>query len=260
MIRSALHVEDSGAGEPVLLLHSSGFSGRQWRRLASRLVEGGKRVLVPDLSGHGASPPWPEPTPFTFLADVARVAEILAEGEPARVVGHSYGGLIALHAALAAPRSVRSLALYDPVVFGGFDPQEDADALAALGRLDLTWGSLAADRERWLRTFVDFWTGGDGWGALREDARAEFRRVAWVIREGVRTMVEDATPFRAFGDVRLPVRLVTGERSPLPAARVVQRLAEAIAGARVQTIGGAGHLAPVTHADAVNAVLLDALA
>jgi pimeloyl-ACP methyl ester carboxylesterase len=55
-----LHVDDLGVGDAVRLLHSSGLSGRQWRR------------IVPDLTGHGQSPPWPAPTPFSFRTDVAR--------------------------------------------------------------------------------------------------------------------------------------------------------------------------------------------
>src|SRR5208282_3637476 len=114
-----LHVEDSGAGAPVVLLHSSGMSGRQWRRLAKSLVSRGLRAVVPDLAGHGESPAWPEPTPFTYRFDVERVSRLLESLEsPAHVIGHSYGGLIALLASLASPSRVRSLALYDPVAFG----------------------------------------------------------------------------------------------------------------------------------------------
>src|SRR5258706_4733812 len=139
--RSGLHVEEVGAGDPVTLLHSSGLSGRQWRRLVPELVQRGMRAVVPDLTGHGRSDPWPEPTTFSFRTDVDRVVEILEAGEPAHVIGHSYGGLIALHAGLAAPRSMRSLSLFDPVAFGVLDSSEDADVRAELGALDLSWRS-----------------------------------------------------------------------------------------------------------------------
>jgi pimeloyl-ACP methyl ester carboxylesterase len=106
---SGLHVIDAGAGVPVLLLHSAGLSGRQWRRLSSQLAERHKRTIVPDLSGHGSSQPWPEPTPFSFRLDVERVSRILRMVPAVHVIGHSYGGLIALQAAAAEPQQVRSL-------------------------------------------------------------------------------------------------------------------------------------------------------
>jgi pimeloyl-ACP methyl ester carboxylesterase len=257
---ASLFVEDSGAGEPALLLHSSGLSGRQWRRLASELVTSGKRAIVPDLTGHGRSEPWLEPLPFSFRTDVLRVTEILRAAAPAHVVGHSYGALLALHVALASPGSVRSLSLFDPVTFGVLDRAKDQDARAILASLDLTWGPAAADRERFLAGFVDFWGGAGAWLSLREEARAEFRRVGWVVREGVRSLTEDTTPAEAYAIFRFPVSLVTGELSPLPAQRVIERLAEAIPGAHVTAIPGAGHMGPMTHADAVNRTLLEGLA
>jgi len=251
---AALHIEIAGAGEPVLLIHSSGFSGRQWSRLAAELVALGKRAVIPDLTGHGRSPPWPEPAPFSFHVDVDAVAALLRELGGAHVVGHSYGGLIALHAALAEPAALRSLQLFDPVAFGALDPVADRDVLEVLFDLDLPG---VGDPERWLRTFVEFWGGSGSWDALREPVRDEFRRVAWVVRQGVESLLMDRTPIAAYSALRVPVQIMTGEHSPLPARRVDQRLADAIEGARLHVVTGAGHLAPVAAPAVVNGLVVD---
>ncbi|MEA2751002.1 MAG: hypothetical protein QOI41_5145, partial [Myxococcales bacterium] len=252
----ALHVEASGSGDPVVLLHSSGLSGRQWRRLAATFVEKGHRAIVPDLTGHGASPAWPEPKPFSFREDVAHVSKLLAggaggvggaRGAPAHVVGHSYGAFVALLAALAVPSSVRSLVLFEPVAFGALDPTSDAEARAELTKVESSWGWTAEAHERWLRGFVEYWGGEGAWSALREEARTEFRRVGWVLREGVQSLASDTTPASAYASLRCPVTLVTGELTPLAARRVVEQLAAAIPGARIVTIAGAGHMAPLSH-------------
>jgi pimeloyl-ACP methyl ester carboxylesterase len=244
------HVDDQGTGEPVILLHSHGLSGRQWRKLGGELVARGMRVLAVDLSGQGQSEPWPEPRAFSFEIDVERVTELLRAVQPAHLVGHSYGGLIALHVARAEPRALRTLSLFDPVAFSILHRDVDRDARAILDGLDLSWGD---DRDRWLRTFVEFWGGDGAWGALREEARDEFRRVGWVIREGVRTLAEDQTAASAFAQVDVPTLLMTGEKSPMPARRVIERLAEAMPDARVEVVAGVGHLGPVTAAGEVNA-------
>jgi pimeloyl-ACP methyl ester carboxylesterase len=257
---SRLHVEQLGAGAPVVLLHSSGLSGRQWRRLARAVAEQGFRVVVPDLTGHGASPAWPEPKPFAFRRDVDEVVTLLSGGAATHLVGHSYGGLVALHAALAAPSSVRSLTLFDPVAFGSLDPVADADARAELAGVDLVWGTTPEEHERWLAMFVDYWGGAGAWAALREEARAEFRRVGWVVHEGATSLVDDQTPATAYRAVTVPLRLVSGEHSPLAARRVVQLLGEAVPGSTVIVIPQAGHMAPLSHADQVNAEILAGLA
>jgi pimeloyl-ACP methyl ester carboxylesterase len=251
----ALHVDDIGTGEPVLLIHSSGFSGRQWRHLAGELVTHGKRAIVPDLTGHGRSPAWPEPEPFSFHIDVDQVRALLAAIGPAHVVGHSYGGLVALHVALVAGPSVRSLTLFDPVAFSVLDPAADRDARAELDAIDLRWG----DPERWLRAFVDFWGGAGAWEGLREPVRTEFLRVAWVVHEGVRTLMADTTPLATYQALACPTLVLTGERSPLPARKVDERLAATIPGARLEVIANAGHLAPVTEPVRVDAVIAAAI-
>jgi pimeloyl-ACP methyl ester carboxylesterase len=257
-----LHVEESGTGDAVLLLHSSGMSGRQWRRLVPELVRRSLRAVVPDFTGHGASEPWLEPKPFSFRTDVLRTVALLEQlegGGPAHVVGHSYGGLVALQAALAAPDRIRSLTLFDPVSFGVLDPSADAAVIAGFSQVDLPWGSAPADHERWLQAFVDYWGGPGAWVHLREEARAEFRRVGWVVREGVRSLMADTTPASVYAGLRCAVHLMTGAESPPAAKAVIRHLGLAFRTARTTTLPGAGHLGPLTHPDPFKTALLAAL-
>ncbi|CAN5619935.1 alpha/beta hydrolase [soil metagenome] len=253
-----LHLERSGDGEgrPVIMLHSSGVSGRQWRRIATAVAARGLRAIVPDLSGHGESASLIEPTPFSFRTDVSHVVTLLEAEGPAHVVGHSYGGLIGLLAALATPERILSLTLVEPVAFGVLDREADADARAELDGIELRWGQAEGDRERWLNAFVDYWGGAGAWIALREEARAEFRRGGWAVREGVRSLIEDTTPASAYRNFAFPVCLIRAEHSPLAARRVVQRLGEVLPRATIVEIPGAGHMSPLTHGGAVNAAIL----
>ena len=155
--------------------------------------------------------------------------------------------MIALHAAVVAPEAIRSLTLYEPVAFGVLDAPNDADARATLSKVTMHWGSSADEHEGWLEQFVDYWGEAGAWRALRE-ARAEFRRVGWVVREGVRSLVEDPTRGPTFAAIAVPTHLLSGTRSPI-AGRVVRRLGEAIRGARVTSVAGVQHMAPVANAD-----------
>lgn len=149
-------------------------------------------MLAVDLTGQGRSEPWSEPKPFSFSIDVERLGDIVRAAQPAHVVGHSYGCTIALHVARTLPDSLRTLSLFDPVAFSVLDAHDDRDAMAILAALDLSWKPEPDQRDRWLRTFVDFWGGSGAWSTLRDDARAEFRRIEWVIREAVRSRRECA--------------------------------------------------------------------
>ncbi len=256
---SGLHVDDTGDGDPVVMVHSSGSSGRQWKRLATELVARGKRTVVPDLTGHGRSEPWPEPQPFDFHLDVERVGALLESLGSAHLIGHSYGGLVALHAAIAAPGRIRTLQLFDPVAFGVLDPVADRDVLGLIRNLDLeTWEPTDDGRSAWFRRFVDYWSGTGAWDALPAAARAEFVRVAWVVREGVRSLMADHTSLDAYRVLACPVSILTGQTTPPTARRVDEYLAGATHGS-LQVITGAGHFAPVTAAGAVNPLLIAAI-
>ena len=128
---SAIHVTRWGTeGPEVLLVHggpqggpeggAGQFSGQQ--ALASK----GWQLVVPDRPGHGQSP---EAGPEDMEVDAQWVAELL--GERSHLVGHSYGGLIALAAAAARPEAVASLTLVEAPVFGVADEHPDVQAFRA---------------------------------------------------------------------------------------------------------------------------------
>lgn len=250
----ALHTFAIGTGAPVVLLHSGGMSGRQWRKLAERL-SATHRVVVPDLLGSGENPPWPADAPFHFAQDLAEVATLVADlGAPVHLVGHSYGGLLALLHARAEPATVRSLALFDPVAFGILQDEDDAASFLrdAASLADAADGGTAP----WFQRFVDYWNGAGTWTAMPDAARDAFLRVGRKVYLEVHGLLADRTPASAYAVIDAPTLLLTGERTPAAERRVVQRLSRAIANATVVDVEGAGHMGPITHADRVNAAIV----
>jgi pimeloyl-ACP methyl ester carboxylesterase len=96
----------AGEGEPLLLVHGLGGAAANWLALAPMLLPG-RRVLVPDLPGHGGSAPLPAAPSLNAYAD--RLALLLEE--PAGVVGHSLGGAISIRLAIRRPELVSALVL-----------------------------------------------------------------------------------------------------------------------------------------------------
>jgi len=232
----------------ALLIHSGGFTSRQWRKLGQRLAPT-YEVLAPDLIGYGE--PWPPGVPFHFRLDVERLAGML--DRPADVVGHSYGGLLALQLALAAPDRVRSLALYEPVAFGVLG-EADADARAALALPEYRPDAAGVD-EAWLAFFVDWWNGPGAWAQLAEPTRAGFRQVAWKVYQEVSSLSADTTDRARYATITAPTLLLGGARTAMTELRTLERLAEALPHARLALFPDMGHMGPITHADTVNAAI-----
>ncbi|MFC5287365.1 alpha/beta fold hydrolase [Actinokineospora guangxiensis] len=146
----ALHVHDFGPedGVPLVALHGVTGHGGRFRSLAADHLPG-HRVIAPDLRGHGRSPSLPPWTLEQHAADVLAVLDAYGI-ERAALMGHSYGGVVALHLARLAPDRVRALLLVDPAVV-----VRPEDALANAG----TAGDTVADRAQAFATQRGEWTG-----------------------------------------------------------------------------------------------------
>lgn len=127
-----LHLHRYGPPGPVRLLAIHGLTGhgRRWQHLAEAQLPD-VAIAAPDLLGHGRSP-WD--APWTIDANVAALAALTdrhADG-PVLVVGHSFGGALALQLAAARPDLVAGLLLLDPAVgLAGSWMREIADAMLA---------------------------------------------------------------------------------------------------------------------------------
>lgn len=234
----------------VLLLHSGGFTSRQWRRLAELLAPR-HEVVAPDFLGYGSQGRWPEGEPFHFHQDVALVESLVRE--PSHVVGHSYGGLIALQFALRQPGLVRSIAVYEPVTMGVLRSPEDEDALEPLRAVRRNWEPDASGTdEAWLRQFVEWWNGRGAWEHLPAETREAFRAVGWKLFQEVITLTADTTTRETYGTIAAPTLVLAGDASPLTERRAVERLAAALPRATLRWLPGAGHMGPISHAGIVN--------
>jgi pimeloyl-ACP methyl ester carboxylesterase len=233
--------------KPILLVHSSGLSSRQWVRLLKKLPS----ARAVDLPGYAGTPGTDLAGDLDFL-----VGELDALGA-AHVVGHSYGGFLALKLALARPKQVLSLALYEPVAFGVLRSTHDTAGLADLGRflVDPALG-LVGGSEAWLERFVDYWQGKGAWAGLPEPTRQAFLAVGDKVFREVSGISADLTPHTAYEGLRIPTLLLGGERSPVAAQRVLAVLEATLPDATRQVIAGAGHMGPISHGEAVNPLLV----
>jgi pimeloyl-ACP methyl ester carboxylesterase len=241
-VTGLVHARVGDGPQPLALLHGFLGSGRNLATLAGGLAAGAPRysVYAFDLPGHGASPPLPPD------ADLAALARALSESTralgrlPWTLVGHSLGGRVALKAALLDPAAIAHLALLDitpsaaPV---GGETAAVVDALVgapeeAAGREDFrAWfaqAGLAPAVTDWL--LLNLVRAGDRlrWRIDRVALAALYPRIN---AEDLWPAVESP---RSYG-----VHAVRGARSGYVSDADRRRLEAA--GARVDTIEGAGH-------------------
>lgn len=233
----------------VVLLHSSGSSSRQWSELVARLGHRFDAHAV-DLHGHGARPDWPSRGPLTLADEVALVAPTLQAAGAVHLVGHSYGGAVALKVAEMFPHAVRSIAVYEPVLFAWLHAA-DIDAAAARDVLDVADTIRRCLHERRYRRaaehFVDYWSGPGAWARMppaRQQSIAPRMPAILAHFDALHRepFLLDALP------ASVPMLSLSGALSPRSTRRIAQIIRWKRPGADCEEFPGLGHMGPVTHA------------
>lgn len=254
----------SAQGRPVatvVLLHSSAASARQWDALAQTLAAHFE-VHASELHGHGARAPWSGAAPLTLADEAAAIDALIERRGAVHLVGHSYGGAVALDAARRQPQAVRSVAVFEPVLFGCLlgDRASRAEAesvrwLAAAIHDHVGHGRDEAAAEQ----FISFWSGAQSWARLpaprRAAVAARMRSVA--LHFDAAFAAPDPRPVLARHAV--PRLVLTGAATVPATARIGQVLRDAWPDAEHATLAGLGHMGPLTDAAAVNARITEFL-
>jgi pimeloyl-ACP methyl ester carboxylesterase len=239
----------AGSGPPVLLLHGGPGLGFDYLRgLADELAEEND---VAWYQQRGQEPS-PAERPYTVAADVGDARRVLdALGwERAYVVGHSWGGHLALHVAKAMPERLLGVLAVDPLgsVGDGRWPEFDEEIFrrtpervrARARELDELSTAGAADDELALEGMRLVWPAYFA-DPERAPPMPELRIASERSAEMVRSIQAELPALEAgLPRIRVPVGFVHGSRSPMPLGASTDA-AERIPGAWVELVEGAGH-------------------
>jgi non-heme chloroperoxidase len=253
---------ERGSGPPVILIHGSISDYREW---SSQMPVLSKRYRVIAYSRRYH---WPNVPPGKD-ADVSteKQADDLAEIikaigiAPAHVVGHSFGGAVALNLALRHPELVRTLVLAEPAISGVLANTADNDDVfkeSQAIRAEMKEAFASGDPERIVRTYAAHVAAGEF-----EKAAPEMRQM---LLANVPAFQLDFTTRRApltCDDARrasVPVLIVFGDRSPLGLQRIAATAASCINGAKLVKIPEATHWMQHDQAKAFNDAVLGFLA
>lgn len=243
-------VDTDGDGDPVLMIHGLGGTSNVWLPVLPVFTR--QRTIRPDLPGSGRSARVEGPLSIErFVQAMLRVTEVL-KIERAHVVAHSMGTIVAFHLAAAAPRLVRSLALFGPVLALGDAVRAPMRARAAKAR-----NGGDAGMQEIADALVQ--------GATSADTRARNPLALAYVRESVMRQTPDGygRSCDALADaqaadvstVTCPTLLVTGDEDQVAPPQAVRMIGERIPGARVEVFARCGHWTTIEKPDASADVL-----
>jgi len=253
MIRIKPYVRSEGSGPNVVLLHSSGSSGKQWEALGAALA-GRFRTHAVDLHGHARTAAWPLERRMRLDDDLALIEPLVHAPGGVHLVGHSYGGALALKAAATHPKRVLSVSVYEPVLFRllvDYHPRDRAatEVIIAAASI-LNWLELG-DAHRSAQRFVDFWSGDGSWRELagaQQDGIAS--RMPAVVAH-FHALFHDTMDMATLSQLRMPVLCMQGGKTRAATQRLAELLRVTLPRAEHVMFAGMGHMGPLTHAHEV---------
>ena len=195
-------------------------------------------MLAPEHYGCESTGPWTGEHAFTLADEAARaIALIDRSDDKVHLVGHSYGGGVALNVALARPDRIASMALYEPSAFHllrqmgerGAEPYAEITGVAR----HVCQGVVTGDYRGAVAAFVDYWNGPGSWNALRPAVQSALIRWAPKGPLDFRALIDDPTPASAYRALTFPVLILRGEHAPSPTRVIAEGLAELLPASRL---------------------------
>ena len=248
------YLEAGSSGPMVMLVHSSVSGARQLRRLMGDLKDQ-FRVRAVNLFGYGKTPPWPET--IQSLDDQARLVEaaLPANADEIYLVGHSFGGSVAMKAAARLVGRVAKLVLLETNPFyllaqsGRVDAFAEAMELRNYIKKFGALGEWATAAEK----FADYWGGAGTWHEMSLDRRMAFSEALKPNFFEWDAVMNETTPMEQWAAL-LPgeTLLVCDPRTVLPIREITTLLRCSCPGWAYKEAPGAGHMAPLTRPDLIN--------
>jgi pimeloyl-ACP methyl ester carboxylesterase len=178
---------------------------------------------------------------------------------PVHLVGHSYGGAVALTLALTWPHRVRSLVLYEPVLFNLLPHGSPQATHARWVARSVEWHVGRGELDHAARAFLEYWAGPGAYDRAPAGKRERFDAAIRKVPLDYGAILSGPHDAAAYAGIEVPTLIMSGRRSVAATREIARRLSQAMPTARLQELQG-DHLMPINSPDAFNPVVARFLA
>ena len=257
-VTKADFLEAGLSGPAVMLIHSSVSGARQWRRLMDDLKDR-FRVRAVNLFGYGQTLPWPGDATQS-LGDQAKLVEgvLPANADEVCLVGHSFGGSVAMKLAARLGARVSRLVLLETNPFYLLAQAGRVDAFAEAMDMRNCVKTCGA-RGEWLvaaERFADYWGGAGSWQNMSFERREAFAQALKPNFFEWDSVMNETTPAEQWAAL-LPhsTLLVCDRKTVLPIREIDSILRQFCPPWSHKEVLDGGHMAPLTRPDVINPIV-----
>jgi len=251
-----------GNGPPVILIHSTASSLKQWKHLIQRLKDHYEIIAV-NLFGYGRSTKWSMSRGKQSLFDQVRLFKPLLDkySEPISFVGHSFGGSVAMRAALQYQNQINKLVLLEPNAFFLFDIEVHKEAYQKAREFGNLLRQHEANRD-WVgfsKIFMTFWIGKHAWANMNDKQKSSFVKVIPNIFHEAEAIFSENMSIKEFSKIQENVLLISARDTNLVSHTVVNIMRQFLPSITYFSIPDGGHMAPITSPTTINELIFNYL-
>ncbi len=253
---------EKGDGPTVVLIHSSVAGAGQWRRLMDYLSDEFHLIAV-NLYGYGGTDAWSKTRDQT-LQDQAELLNAILPDQERRfsIVGHSFGGSVAMKAAALFGDRVERLVLIEPNPFYLLELDERLDAFAEAKSLRdcIKENGGREDWEAAAAVFANYWTGDGSWDAMPQERRGKFAHALKPNFHEWDAVMNESVPLSEWIS-KLPTKttVISASDTVNSIREIVDLMKQTCTDWRFEQLERGGHMAALTQPDRMNQVIRDAL-
>lgn len=245
-----------GHGPVAVLLHSSMSSKEQWNPLIQLLRHKFKTIAI-DLAGYGDNELPLSPQTFSTEDEINLIEGILAKetetNEQFHLIGHSYGGAIALKLLLKILSRVKTLTVFEPVAFHLL-PTDGSARNEITAIVDQLTSALKKNRTYATQLFINYWSGKGTFEKLAPNNQNIFIQYIDKVLLDFQALFNESLTLEDYSKINIPICMIKGEQSPLSSLQIFQILAQTIPDRSIHSVPG-GHMSPITHFKKVNKII-----
>jgi pimeloyl-ACP methyl ester carboxylesterase len=229
-----------------------------WQHVGDRLADR-FRIIAPDLPGYGKTTPQdPSASPDLSYTLALIEAFISVIGTPLLLVGHSYGGVVALNSALQNPKIAKGVALFEPVAIPILSAIGENEAYAwTKAVFDEYISSFEGGDNHAVRKMIDFWFGLGTFEKMPAPLKEYLLSNTAINIRDVRATFRAPYSIESLRILNLPFLVVYGKKSPEVTIKIASAIATHTQRGSLVGLENATHALTTTHVDEVTTLIAD---
>lgn len=243
------YYEQKGSGDPIVFIHGSYATTSTWKALVEALSVNHHCICI-KLPGHNGMPDpddFANPSIETELSIVEQVTTKLTN-KPIHLVGHSYGGVVALSQAIKKSLNICQLSLFEPVSSWVLEAAGDVEMTSRVQTFTAKYRDDAINSlPSVCGQVIDFWCGSNTYQALPDFVKQSMAPLVknnlrhWDIGDALTHTLKD------LHKMEIQTQIICGSESNPVAHAIAKHLHANLSNSHVHTINGANHFLVTTH-------------